>query len=352
MTVKSGAGILTDPDFPVRRIVTGHDSEGRAIFVSDGRPPHTVTSPAGHGLSELLWLEGIPSNPDDGGESPADLHGGFPAGGQIACRLIRFPGFAPGTPVDDTWLRVPGDDPSHPGVHRSETLDLMVVLGGHITLGLDDGEHALGPGDAVIQRGTVHRWRVVGEQPCTFLSVLISLEPPAGQEEPVALVPKSAAPTGDVGSPSGPRRLVTGTDPGGRSQATPVGPAPAMVTDQVALYDLWQTGGWLRHVEQGGDHDGPWALEPIGRGISLRRVDFAAGHDPGVAGIHATATIDVDVLLSGRLELGLPTDPAGTDFDTTVLDPGDVVIQRGNVHRWRPAGHDPAVLLSVMIGLR
>jgi hypothetical protein len=35
-----------------------------------------------------------------------------------------------------------------------------------------------------------------------------------------------------------------------------------------------------------------------------------------------------------------------------VLDPGDVVVQRGNVHRWRPVGPDPAVMVSVMIGLR
>lgn len=349
MAGNTGPGILTDADFPVRRIVTGHDVNGKAVFVSDGRPPHTVTSPAGHGLSELLWLDGVPRSPDDGGESPADLHGGFPADGAIACRLIRFPGFAPTTPVDDTWLRVPGDDPAQPGLHRSETLDLMVVLDGHITLGLDDGEHALGPGDAVIQRGTVHRWRVVGEQPCTFLSVLISLEPPAEQEEPVALLPR---PAGTTGTHPGRRRLVTGTDPEGRSQASPVGDAPALVTDQVGLYDLWQTGGWLRHVEQGGDDDGPWALEPSGRGISLRRVEFAAGHDPGAAGIHTTATIDVDVLLSGRLELALPTDPAGSAFDTVVLDPGDVVIQRGNAHRWRPVGPDPAAMASVMIGLR
>ena len=77
-----------------------------------------------------------------------------------------------GTPVDDTWLRVPYEDPALPGWHRSETLDLMVVLEGDLVLGLDDGEHPLGAGAAVVQRGTFHRWRVVGEQPCTFLSVL------------------------------------------------------------------------------------------------------------------------------------------------------------------------------------
>src|ERR1700712_4245017 len=170
-------------EFPVRRIVTGIDASGRAVFVSDGVSPNTVTSPAGHGLSELLWLDAVPKGPDDGGESPADLHGGFPADGAIACRLIRFPGFPAGTPVNDTWLRVPGEDPARPGLHRSETLDLMVVIAGQITLELDDGEHPLGAGDAVVQRGTLHRWRVVGESPCTFLSVLISVDPTGAGED-------------------------------------------------------------------------------------------------------------------------------------------------------------------------
>ena len=73
-----------------------------------------------------------------------------------------------GTPVDEQWIRVEGDDPDRPGMHATDTLDFMVVLDGEIVLGLDDGEHTLGPGDTVIQRGTAHRWRVAGDRPCIY----------------------------------------------------------------------------------------------------------------------------------------------------------------------------------------
>ena len=336
--------------FAVRRVVTGHDASGRAVFVEDGVPARTFGSLAGPALSELLWLDGPAKSADDGGDPPDDLHGGFPSGGAIAARLIRFPGFAAGTPVEETWLRMPGDDPARPGLHRSQTLDLMVVLDGHITLGLDDGEHPLGPGDAVIQRGTVHRWRVVGEQSCTFLSVLLSPESPESTAPTAS--DEGLQPVGGGDQPAAVHRLVTGTGAGGRSRVTATGPAPSLQGEAVSLYDLWQTGGPLIHVEQGGDAPGPWSLEPAAAGVALRRVEFATGHDPGPGGIHATATIDVGLLLSGTLELALPDDGELSTFTSTVLNAGDVVIQRGTLHRWRPVGPDGAVLVSVMIGLR
>jgi quercetin dioxygenase-like cupin family protein len=223
----------------------------------------------------------------------------------------------------------------------------MVVFQGRITLGLDDGEHALGPGDAVIQRGTVHRWRVVGREPCTFLSVLMSVDPAATAPPVQELAARTPADPAD----EGPHRLVTGTNADGRSGVTRVGPAPGVHAGEVAIHDLWQTGGRLAQVEQGGDAPGPWALEPAGGGVALRRVEFAAGHDSGAGGIHATATIDVGLVLSGELELALPSNREWTTFDATILGPGDVVIQRGTLHRWRPVGPEPAVLVSVMISI-
>lgn len=262
--------------FPVRRVVTGHDDRGRPTFLSDGVPPQTVTSPSGHGLSELLWLEALPIDPDDGGDPPPDLRGSYPVGGALACRLIRFPGFAPHAPIGATWLRMPGDDPARPGMHRSETLDLMVVVDGHITLGLDDGEHLLGPGDVVVQRGTPHRWRVVGERPCTFLSVLLSPDDKAPTPHDPLGVPDLEHGSHDV--VGGPRRLVTGMSPDGRSGVAPIAAPKPPVTvgpSEVTLYDLWQTGGPLTHVSQGGDAAGPWSLEPAGRGVAFRRADWS-----------------------------------------------------------------------------
>jgi quercetin dioxygenase-like cupin family protein len=336
--------------FVTRRVVTGDDAAGRAVFVSDGVPPLTVGALSGPGVSEQLWFDNPPLVPGDGGEPTPEHLGGFPSNGAIACRIIRLPGAAPETPTAETWLRMPGDDPENPGMHRSQSLDLMVVLDGQIALGLDVGEELLSPGDSVIQRGTVHRWRVVGEQPCTYLSVLISPDPKADSLplDPLVVVPSSDA--------DGPRRLVTGTLADGRSTITSLGLASVRVGSTgpggAALFDLWQTGGPVADVAQGGDAAGPWQLEPVGGGISLRRVEFGAGHDPGQAGMHTTATIDLDVVLSGSIELTLPDEPGAAAPRSTILNPGDVVIQRGTAHRWRPVGAESAAMMSVMIGLQ
>ena len=99
------------------------------------------------------------------------------------------------------------------------------------------------------------------------------------------------------------------------------------------LSDLWHTGGPLGTVDQGGDPDGPWALEPPPGGASFRMVEL----DPGLPedeGWHRTGSVDVDVVLSGRIGLDL-------DGDVSVeLGPGDTVVQRGAHHRWRVLGDE------------
>lgn len=333
--------------FTVRRVVTGN-RDGRPVIVSDATPPLTVGSLAGPAVSEVLWLQALPGEAEDGGEPAAEHLGGFPAEGAIACRMIRLPGSKPGVAPDDTWLRMPGDD-AKPGMHRSETLDLMVIVDGHIILGLDDGEYPLGPGDTIVQRGTEHRWRVVGDEPCTYFSMLIA---PDHDAKPLA-VPLDVTP-GAADDTEIPRRLVTGTTATG-SGVTTRGPSSYVLggpgPSRVGLYDLWQTGGPVTDVAQGGDARVPWQLEPLGGGISLRRVDFGAGHDPGGAGFHTTQTIDIDVILNGAIELTLAQGPEDAPI-TTVLEPGDIVVQRATAHRWRPVGTEAAAMFSFMIGLQ
>ena len=53
------------------------------------------------------------------------------------------------------------------------------------------------------------------------------------------------------------------------------------------------------------------------------RIETPAGLDSGEAGWHTTDTIDVDIMISGRLQMELP------DLDPIVLVPGDSVVQRG-----------------------
>jgi hypothetical protein len=336
-----------------RRVVTGID-DGKAVFRSDAPAKAVVRSdapaartidvPGGVGVTELLWLDGPVRSVDDGRERDDDGYPLEPPAGGASARIIRLAAPPAGTPAGEGWLRVAGDDDGHPGMHTTDTLDLVVVLDGRIVLGLDDGEHELGPGDAVIQRGTSHRWRVVGPEPCTYAVVM--LRPDAAAPAPLALEPRAG-----TGAPEGaPRRLVATSAADGRSHASLDGPPPVGFRSPgpagAALFDLWQTGGPVAGVGQGGDPEGGWALDPVGHGIAFRMVELGAGHDPGDAGWHATDTIDLDIVLSGQLELALP------GLDPVVLGPGDTVVQRGTEPRWRPVGDEPvrwaAVMLSVV----
>ena len=148
----------------------------------------------------------------------------------------------------------------------------------------------------------------------------------------------------------GHRRLVAATDGAGRSYVLTDGTPPAAIGGGgTQLVELWQTGGSLRAPDQGGDPEGGWELEPRGGpgngGICFRTVRHPAGFDPGEAGWHTTATIDVDIVLSGQLELSLPDTPA------VVLGPGEAVVQRGTHHRWRPVGDDAVEWVALMLSL-
>jgi len=59
-------------------------------------------------------------------------------------------------------------------MHASETVDILFVISGAIELILEQGTTVLRAGDSVIQQGTRHGWRVIGDEPVTFAGVLVS----------------------------------------------------------------------------------------------------------------------------------------------------------------------------------
>jgi len=66
--------------------------------------------------------------------------------------------------------------PLEAGWHRTRSIDVDVVLAGRLGLDLAGGDSVeLGPGDAVVQRGTDHRWRVIGDEPVQFVAVMLAL---------------------------------------------------------------------------------------------------------------------------------------------------------------------------------
>jgi quercetin dioxygenase-like cupin family protein len=55
------------------------------------------------------------------------------------------------------------------GMHRTDSTDFGVLISGKLALDLGDGAGVLlSLGDVVVQNGTRHRWRVVGDEPATM----------------------------------------------------------------------------------------------------------------------------------------------------------------------------------------
>jgi quercetin dioxygenase-like cupin family protein len=327
----------------VRRVVTGHDAGGDAVFVSDAQPPHAVVMPGGTGVADLWAFDAHPTSVDDGVEPT----GGFPLEpppGGMWWRYIRLPLPDQSLPREEQYLVPPGVHDGPPGMHATDTVDVAVVVEGAIELETeaDAGAVRVEIGDVVIQQGTQHRWRVVGDGPCAYLVAMFAVDhslPAPANEAAVSTAP------GDFG----PRRIVVGFDADGRSRVVADGQVTSTVrfgdgTGSGGMAELWQTGGPVAAIVQGGDPAAdPTDLKPAGAGIAIKYVELPPG--TGEPFMHITSTVDLDVMLEGEGELVLPSGEA------TRLLPGDTVVQRGNLHGWRNTGEGPWRFLAIMVGV-
>ncbi len=150
----------------VRRIVTGHDTSGRAIVASDERlPASTRPGRAGIARCEVWSSDGMPVDLSDAAAEKQRqgfvVRHNYVGSGQGT--VIRVVEFSPGGPKF---------------MHRTETLDYGIVLSGEGDLELDDGKTVrVRQGDIVVQRGTMHAWVATGTQPCAIAFVLIDASP-------------------------------------------------------------------------------------------------------------------------------------------------------------------------------
>lgn len=145
--------------FSVRRVVTGHDENGKAVVKIDelmSEPRSTRSGHEGHGV----WATDV---------YPADLN--TDADGKA---------IEPGPPGSTaSKIRVTKYGPGVSSrMHRTHSLDYLVILKGEIDMVLDDGVIVhLREGDVCVQRGTIHNWVNNGAEPCVIAFVLLSADP-------------------------------------------------------------------------------------------------------------------------------------------------------------------------------
>ncbi len=174
--------------FPkMRRVVTGHNEKGRSIVMIDGPPPHSVGREEG-GLFEIWNTDGNPvdsNNPTDRVDAKVALS---PAAGGTKFRYFAMAPTPEGVTREELEAGMAAafeqidasherpDTTRHPGMHKTKTIDYIILLSGNVTLLLDDDEVKLQPFDVVVQRGTNHAWVVDGKESALFIAILIDSE--------------------------------------------------------------------------------------------------------------------------------------------------------------------------------
>lgn len=171
---------------PTRRVVTGHDVNGRAVVLIDGAAPNAKLRKATGLTSTLLWMtEESPADVSGNADRAAREIGVAPPPRGSVFRVVDFPPAADFGAVDNAaMLREMGieagqSDVRHAAMHRTKSIDYAVVISGEIDMLLDDSEVHLRTGDVLVQQGTNHAWANRGKENCRIAFVLMDAEEPA-----------------------------------------------------------------------------------------------------------------------------------------------------------------------------
>jgi len=169
----------------IRRVVTGHDAQGRSTFIYDAQASSVkeMASMPGLALTDLWETTSAPADNTgsaDAAARPVRLEP--PSEGSIF-RIVEFPpdshwqpealGNAEASFASIGAAHARDKQSSDPMRHKTSTIDYIVVLKGEIWAVLDTGETLLKPGDVLVQRGTMHSWSVRGTEPCIIAVVLV-----------------------------------------------------------------------------------------------------------------------------------------------------------------------------------
>jgi quercetin dioxygenase-like cupin family protein len=167
LAAATGAGAGQAPDrmpgiaLPqgMRRVITGNDAEGQSYIVADDR---VTIGPEFPNIFKTTGDDPFGPGPEPEPRTlyPTDMARIEPEVGGANFQFVALP---------------PTTAESPPVWHRTETVDIDVLLGGELILMLDKEETTLHPGDVVIQRNTNHAWKNPGDAPVYWAAVLMPI---------------------------------------------------------------------------------------------------------------------------------------------------------------------------------
>ena len=143
----------------IRRVVTAHDGNGKAVVAIDEVSRDVVSFRPGATIANIWSTAGFPVDNGGAADTAKEISGTTRANGTVF-RVIEYgPGVAPRN-------------------HRTDSIDYAVVLSGEIDMMLDDTVVHLKSGDVAVQQATNHAWINRGTQPCRILFVLMDAKQP------------------------------------------------------------------------------------------------------------------------------------------------------------------------------
>jgi mannose-6-phosphate isomerase-like protein (cupin superfamily) len=171
-----------------RRVVTGHNTAGKSVFIIDAPTPHLFQRTKGSAIVHELWeTNRTPADNRGAADAIARGHRLPPPKNGSVFRVIEYPpdserlaALAREQTLPDDSGRAEATDrnnPRHAGFHKTATIDYAIVLEGEIYAMMDEGEVLLKAGDALIQRGTNHAWSNHSNETAVVAFVLIDAEP-------------------------------------------------------------------------------------------------------------------------------------------------------------------------------
>ena len=161
---------------PIRRVVTGNSPDGRSTILFDSEVAPVVTAKEGDraqrlSLAELWATTESPASNASSEDAARTVYSLLPAANGTLLRTVEILPEPPGSARPGL-----GSD-SHPGFHRTDTIDYMFVVSGEIYAMVEDGEVLLRAGDVLVQRGTNHAWSNRSQAPCLMVAVMIDAQP-------------------------------------------------------------------------------------------------------------------------------------------------------------------------------
>ncbi|MGP9724468.1 cupin domain-containing protein [Corynebacterium sp. AOP40-9SA-29] len=166
-----------------RRVVAGQGSDGLSKIVEDGPTRPWTRRPNGTVVRDLWRVENLPASPTEGSAADDEVVLAPPKAG-VVIRTTVFPpenaiSEADRAAYEEALSDIYGeqqsgsDAPSVPGMHATDTIDVMTVVDGEIWAVMEDGETCLRQGDTIVQRGTRHAWQNRSDHPVTVVTTML-----------------------------------------------------------------------------------------------------------------------------------------------------------------------------------